>query len=437
MSKVEPRHKALIGSFVGTSLEWYDFFLYGSAAALIFPHIFFKTGDPVVATLLSLSTFGIAYVVRPLGAVIFGTIGDRVGRRQALMITLVMMGAGTAAVGLVPSYSTIGVAAPILLVLVRLVQGLSAGGEWGGAVLLSIEHAEPNRRGFYGAVVQMASPVGLLLSSGALLLVNQLPSDVFLSWGWRIPFLAGGILAIIGIVIRMKAEESPEFLQVQEKNATSRAPVLATIRKNPGQIIAVAGGYVGLGTVFYVAIVFAPGVQSSAFGLTRGDILVMSTLFAAMLLMVEPVMGLLVDRVGARKVFMGGLIGMLVLIYPWLVLLGTGKFGLSLLGFLVIAIPMGANSAAMALFFAEAFPANVRYSGVSLGYQFGTVIGGSLPPIIAVAIFAESKSLYLVGLYLAVAVVVSVIACALTKKHTAPEMQAEPIGEWQPGGVVS
>ncbi|MGD9528413.1 MAG: MFS transporter, partial [Pseudonocardia sp.] len=260
--------KVAVGTFIGTTIEWYDFFLYGTASALIFSRLFFPTFDPLTGTLLSFATFGVAFVARPIGGVIFGHFGDRLGRKPMLVVTLLMMGLATGFVGLLPTYETIGVAAPILLVLFRLVQGLSAGGEYGGAVLMTVEHADRGRRGFYGSWVQAGSPAGLILANVAFLAVAQLPEAALFSWGWRIPFLASFALVVVGLVIRVALDESPEFAEVKRTTGTEAAPVVVALRNDWRQILLTAGAYVSAGVTVYGAAVFSLSYASTTAGFT-------------------------------------------------------------------------------------------------------------------------------------------------------------------------
>lgn len=418
MNTLTAPRKAILGSFFGTALEWYDFFLYGSVSILVFPHIFFPKGNPAAATLLSLSTFAVSFVVRPIGAAVFGHLGDRFGRRSALIVTLTLMGVATGLIGLVPSYSTWGTLAPVLLVVLRILQGLSAGGEWGGALLMAVENAPKRRRAFYGSLVQVASPVGLVLSNCALLAAGTLSDAAFQSWGWRIPFLAGGALGIVGLIVRLKVDESPEFRRLQATHRVAKVPVFEVVRRHPLQILLTAGSYIGAGTVFYGAIIFGPGIGTGSLGYTRNETLVLTLAFAGVMLVLFPAMGVLSDRVAAKKIVLFGLLGMVATISLWLALFATGSVSKTLIGLVLLAIPFSANFGPLATLFASAFSAEYRYSGVSLGYQLGTVAGGAVPPLIAVAIYAGTSSLQAVGAYFIAAVLLSVLCTAMLRPAT-------------------
>ncbi|MGE3252746.1 MFS transporter [Pseudonocardia sp.] len=404
--------KVAVGTFIGTTIEWYDFFLYGTASALIFSRLFFPTFDPLTGTLLSFATFGVAFVARPIGGVIFGHFGDRLGRKPMLVVTLLMMGLATGFVGLLPTYETIGVAAPILLVLFRLVQGLSAGGEYGGAVLMTVEHAERGRRGFYGSWVQAGSPAGLILANVAFLAVAQLPEAALFSWGWRIPFLASFVLVVVGLVIRVALDESPEFAKVKRTTGTEAAPVVVALRNDWRQILLTAGAYVSAGVTVYGAAVFSLSYASTTAGFTRTEALMFVILGQVLAFVAIPLFGALCDRVGSKPVFLGGVVGMGLLAFPWLWLLDSGSFGLALLGYCLLFIPYSACYGAMASFFASVYETRVGYSGFSMGYQLGTIVGSAFAPIIAAQLLASTGTVAAVGWYLVAAAVVSLVCAA-------------------------
>jgi metabolite-proton symporter len=421
--------KVTLGSFIGTTIEWYDFFLYGTASALIFSKLFFPSYDPLVGTLLSFATFGVAFLARPLGGIIFGHFGDRLGRKPMLVITLMMMGVATGAIGLLPTYETIGVAAPILLVVLRVVQGLSVGGEYGGAVLMTVEHAPPNRRGLYGSWVQSGSPAGLIISNAVFLVItSQVSQEQLLAWAWRIPFLASFILVVVGIVIRLSLEESPAFERVAKAQVES-APLVSVLRNHKKQVLLTAGAYVSTGVAVYLAAVFSLSYGTTKVGFSFSEMLLVVLLGQILAFVLMPTFAHISDRVGHKRVFMIGIVGMGLMAFPWLWLFGTGDFLLALLGFVLLFIPYSATYGTMAALFASVYETRVGYSGLSLGYQLGTVVGSALAPITATALVASTGTIASVGWYMVATAVLSFVATIwLTSAVAAPIRDAGSVG---------
>jgi MFS family permease len=398
MSTAQPR-KAAAASLVGTTLETYDFFIYGTAAALVFNQVFFPALGGLLGTLVSLSTFAVAFLVRPIGGIIIGNLGDKVGRQPMLVLTLVAMGLATLLIAVLPGYDTIGVAAPIILILLRLVQGFALGGELSGATVLTMEHSDPSRRGFFGSWVQAGGPLGLVVANLVFLPIAALPQDDFLSWGWRIPFLMSAVLVVVGYVIRRRVEESPTFEHVKQTGEVDRSPLVTILREHPARILLVAGAVLSVGVTFYMMAVFGLTYTTATLGLPRATIL----LIVLVTMVIDTAMiiawGYLSDRLGRARVFTGGIIGMAVLALPWLLLVSTGQPGLIFLGYLLIAVPHAATQATSALYFAELFTAAVRYSGLAVGYNVGMIAGSAIAPIVAAALIAASGVLA-VGLYM-------------------------------------
>ncbi|WP_328726826.1 MFS transporter [Streptomyces sp. NBC_00259] len=308
--------KVLLSSLIGSTVEWYEFFIYGTAASLVFGDLFFPEFDPLVGTLLSLSTFAIAFVARPVGGVLFGHFGDRLGRKSMLVLTLTLMGGATFALGLLPTYDQVGVAAPVLLVLVRLVQGLSLGGEYGGAVLMSVEHADQRRKGLYGAVVNTGVGWGLLLANLLFLIVTQLPDAAFRTWGWRIPFLLSAVLVGLGLFIRLKVTESPDFQAVKESGEVRRLPVVEVMRKSPGLVVLMCLAYVSTGATFYVLSVFSLAYGEDQVGVDKSTMLGLVLGGTALTIVAVPYFGLLSDRLDRRRILLAGITAMAVLPSP-------------------------------------------------------------------------------------------------------------------------
>jgi MHS family shikimate/dehydroshikimate transporter-like MFS transporter len=387
-------------SMAGTVLEWYDFFLYGFAAVLVFPELFFPAFDPLVSRLAALATFLVGFIARPLGGVVFGHFGDRIGRKAMLIITIAVMGGGSFLIGCVPTYQSIGVAAPILLVVLRFVQGLGLGGEWGGAVLMTVEYSPPDRKGFWGSIVQVGSPAGQALAVtvlfGASLLLSE---DAFLSWGWRVPFLLSAVLLVLGLYIRLKIVETPAFRKIQQEATIVRLPIVEAIRRHPKALLRTLLTYVGGITVpFYITWVYLVGYLTMEVEVNRTSVL-FGVVIANVLLIVATVAGgALSDRVGRRPVCIGSLLLVALFAFPtfWIADLGgpiAAFFAMLLLGF-----PVWFIWGALPAFFSELFPTQIRYSGMSLGAQAATIIGG-LTPIYATAIVPAVGSTWPVSVF--------------------------------------
>ncbi|MBO0875536.1 MAG: MHS family MFS transporter, partial [Pseudonocardia sp.] len=375
--------RVVAASLLGTAIEWYEFFIYGTAAALVFPKVFFPEADQRVGTLLSLSTFAVAFLARPIGGGIFGMLGDRLGRKPVLITTLALMGCSTLAIGLLPSYRSIGLAAPALLVLLRVLQGLSLGGEYGGAVLMSIEHAHPARRGLFGALVNTGAGWGLLLANLAFLLVSGLPESAFLTWGWRIPFLLSVVLLVTCFVVRLRISESPEFANAAALGQTRRAPLREILTRHWALTLLMMLAYTGSGVVFYVGTVYVLSYGTSSLHISRSTMLTLVLLINVLTIVALPAFGAMSDRINRKGIFIAGALAMAALSPVWFALLGTGTFAWMLLGFVLLFLPYSANYGVMPTFFAQAFPPAVRYSGLSLGYTLGTVISSAVAPLIA------------------------------------------------------
>ncbi|MFT4393490.1 MFS transporter [Gordonia lacunae] len=408
---VESRtRKAATASLIGSALEWYDFFLYGTAAALVFGPLFFTGDDSLVGTLAAFGTFAIGFIARPFGGVIFGHFGDRVGRKSMLVITLMMMGVCTALIGLLPTHAQIGVWAPILLVILRVIQGIAVGGEWGGAVLLISENAPPSRRGFFSAFSQVGVTLGFILSSSVFALVNLLPEDEFLSWGWRIPFLLGLVLMIAGLVIRMKVQETPVFEELQAEDDRVRYPALEAIKTQRRSILVTVGARMAENGGSYIFAVF-----SLAYGvhIGVGSGVILTAIIVANILETFTMVGFaaLSDRIGRRPVYLIGAVGVIIWAAPFFLLINTKNTALIWLAIIVaISICHSAMIGTQPSFFSELFTGKVRYSGLSIGHEVAAIFAGGVAPLIATGLLAWSGTYWPIAVYLALFGVLSTVA---------------------------
>ena len=406
--------KVAFASLIGTSIEWYDFFLYGTAAALVFNRLFFPKFDPLVGTLLAFTTYTIGFVARPIAGVIFGHFGDRIGRKQMLYITLLFMGVSSTLIGLLPTYNQVGIWAPILLTLMRICQGIGLGGEWGGAVLMAVEHAPAHRRGFFGSFPQTGVMVGGLLSVFAFWMAARLPDAQFISWGWRLPFLFSIVLVVIGIWVRMAIAESPAFERIKAQKAEEKMPVMVALKEHPRNLLVAMGMRFAENGLYYIITVFSLSYAVTVLKMNRASLLPGLTISYAIGLASIPFYGWISDKVGRRAVYMWGACVCGILSFPFFWMLNKAP-GNVMWGWLAIILIGQLGHAAMygpqASFFAELFPAKVRYSGASLGYQFASIFAGgmALPVATALVAWADNKT-WPVSLYMISFVLITIVA---------------------------
>ena len=434
--------KVALTSLAASSIEWYDFFIYGTAAALVFPKLFFaSTLPPAVAQLAAFSTFAVGFIARPVGGVIFGHFGDRLGRKKALVTALLMMGLATSTIGLLPSYASIGVAAPLLLILLRFIQGLAVGGQWGGAVLLAVENAPPEQRGFFGSFAQMGVPAGVVLANLIFLVMSTaIAPESFLTWAWRVPFLLSMVLVGLGLYVQLKLEDTADFqalqaLEARQQEAAAKAlaaekgvsldkakamlraergsPILKVIAKHPKQILLAAGSFVAANGTFYIMVTYVIAYATKTLHVPRPTILwavLLGSLISAPFL---PLLAGLSDRIGRRSVFMAGAVLAGLWSFPFFHLLDAGTFPMMLLaiavGLICNAVMYGPQAALMT----ELFSTEFRYSGASLGYQLGAICGGGFAPMIAEALLDHYKSSTAISAYMALLCLISLVSVAL------------------------
>ena len=408
-----------VASMIGTTIEWYDF-LYGTAAALIFNRLFFPTFDPLVGTLASFGTYTVGFVARPIGGIVIGHYGDRIGRKSMLVLTLLIMGVATFGIGLLPTYAQVGPWAAVSLVVLRLAQGFAVGGEWGGAVLMAVEHAPAGRRGFYGSWPQLGVPAGLLLSTAVFAQFARLPEDQFLSWGWRVPFLLSLLLVGVGLIIRLQIQETPAFTRLKTARTEARRPIIELLRSQRKEVLLAMGARLAENGAFYIYTVFVLVYGTQKVGLDRQTVLNGVLIAAACALVAIPVCGALSDRLGRRPVYLFGASVTALFAYPLFWLLDTGSTILVWLALVVALVfahsPMYGPQAA---FFAELFGTRVRYSGASLGSQFSSVIAGGLSPFIATALLPYGRGAlasYIIAM--ALVTIVAVLMASETRHHT-------------------
>src|SRR5215813_2920129 len=418
------RLRAVAASTVGTTIEWYDFFLYGTAAALVFPDLFFPGSSPYAGLLLSFGTQAVGFAARPVGAAIFGHYGDRIGRKATLVWTLMLMGIATFLMGLLPGRATWGIAAPIALIVLRILQGIGVGGEWGGSVLLSMEWGSQRRRGFTASWPQVGVPLGLLLSTGMVKLMSGVTSDAqFESWGWRVPFLISIVLVGIGLYVRLRVLESPAFSQVKRENAVVRLPILQVLKEQPREVITSALIRMSEQAPFYIFVTFVLTYGTDHLGLSRDSLLNDTLVAAAIGLFSVPFYGFLSDLIGRRLMYGIGIVCLALYAFPYFGLLNTKVAGLVLLAIVLSLVFHDMQYGPQAALIAESFGPNVRYSGAGLGYQLASVIAGGPAPLIAAAILSSTGSSTWISWYLVGCAVIAMIALLLLPRRP---VQAAP-----------
>lgn len=419
--------RSALGSLIGTSIEWYDYFLYGTAAAVVFSPLFFPDIDPIMGLLASFGTFAVGFLARPVGGFVAGHVGDRIGRKIMLVASLLIMGIATTLIGVLPTFDQIGYWAPILLLILRLIQGFGAGAEWGGAALMSVEHATKNRRGFYGSFTQIGVPVGMLMATGAFTLMRSLTgSEAFMAWGWRIPFLASAVLVVVGFVVRSALEDPPQFQKMKAENTVSANPIGDVYRNEKRNLWLATGMRVSQNAVYYLYTVFAISYIGRSLGNESNVTLIAVMISSALGILSTPLWAILSDKIGRRKLYIFGSVGSGLFMTPFFLLADTGNPIL-----IIVAMLIGVNFfhdamyGPQAAYFSELFSTGVRYSGASISYSLGSVFGGGFSPLIATALLAVGGgSPWLIIIYFCLLSAITAI-CA----YLAPETNLRDIDD--------
>jgi metabolite-proton symporter len=420
--------KVLASTLVGTSIEWYDFFIYAQAAGLVLAPLFLAPvaeSNPTLAQVLAFATIGISFLFRPLGAIVAGYLGDRLGRKKMLVFTLMLMGLSTSLIGLLPTYAQIGIAAPILLILLRILQGFSAGGEWGGAALMAVEHAPTNRRGFFGAFPQIGVPIGMILATSTLwVLTSNMSPEAFMAWGWRIPFLLSIVLIAVGYLIRRSVEESPVFEDLQRRRKESSAPLRELLKTHKKSVLLTAIIFIGNNAAGYLLIAFFATYAVAVLEMDRPTVLLATTLASFGWLVFTLWGGRISDRLGRGRTVQIGYTFLALWAVPMWFLIDTGDIVWYFVALFVMTFGLGLSYGPQASLYAEMFPANVRYSGVSIGYALGAILGGAFAPMIAEALLGATGQSWMIGVYIAVAALVSLVGVSLVKETKGVDLRA-------------
>jgi MFS family permease len=412
--------RAAFASMIGTTIEWYDFFIYNTAAALIFGTLFFPSASPGISTVVALATYGVGYVARPIGTLIFSHYGDRIGRKKSLVVTLLLMGFATLFVGVLPTYATIGFWAPALLVLLRALQGIAAAGEWGGAALMSIEHAPRGRKTLFGTFVQLGSPCGSLFASLAFLAVTlSFSPEEFKAWAWRIPFLFSALLIVVGLWVRLSVSETPEFQEVKRQNQQVDRPLVELLKNHPRELLLAIGiNFMGASGVFIV-LVYMQLVYAKQMGFTQSQTLLAGVVFSLSSIITFPLWGVLADRIGRRRVALTGTLYTMALAYPMFWMVGSGNLMLFLMAAPICYLGASCTYAVSAAMTARLFPANVRYSGISLGYVAASIIGaGPAPAVSAWMVLKSGGAVWPVPAYLMGMACVTLVSLLISKSFS-------------------
>lgn len=402
-----------LASLVGSSIEWFDYFLYATVAGLVFNQVFFVSEDPTVGLLLSYASLALAFFIRPFGGIIFSHIGDKIGRKKTLIMTLSLMGGATFLMGVLPTYQAIGVAAPILLVSLRLIQGLGIGGEWGGALLLAYEYAPPEKRGLYGSIPQMGVTIGMFLGTGALTFITSVISiDAFVSWGWRVPFILSAFLVLFGFWIRKGIDETPDFKNLKESGEVVKVPLFETLKTHWREVLIAIGAKVVETAPFYIFGTFVISYATTQLDFTYVEALIAVMVATVVTTVLIPIMGSLSDKIGRKKMYIYGVLAMFIYAFPYFLLLHQGTFITLLISTVIgLGVIWAPITAVLGTMFSEIFDAKVRYTGITLGYQIGAALAGGTAPLVATALLLEFNNSWIpIALYIMLTAIISLIS---------------------------
>ncbi|WGM22421.1 MFS transporter [Paenarthrobacter sp. OM7] len=433
------QRRVAFATIVGTTIEWYDFFIYATAAGLVFAQVFFAPAGESIGLLLAFASVGISFLFRPLGAFLAGHFGDRIGRRPMLVLTLILMGAATTLIGILPTYETAGILAPVMLLLLRILQGISAGGEWGGAVLMAVEHAPRNGRGRAGAFPQLGVPLGMLLASGVTAVMTGWvsPGTAFIEWGWRVPFLLSIVLIAVGYMVRRAVDESPVFQEIATKKQQTKVPAAELFRKHWLLVLLAALVFAGNNAAGYMATGgFIPSYATSQVGLDRTDVLLAITFAAAMWFLFTLLSGYLADKIGRKRTYLIGFGSQALMVFPLFWLIDTGSLPMLYLALGLFTIGLGLSYGPQAAWYSEIFPASVRFSGVSISYAIGAILGGAFAPTIAQALIQSTGSSAAVSLYLLGMTILSVIAVLILRDRPGIDLSINNQAEQEVGATI-
>ncbi|WP_336663672.1 MFS transporter [Kurthia gibsonii] len=412
MDKKQER-RIWLASLVGSSIEWFDYFLYATVAGLVFNQVFFVSEDPTVGLLLSYASLALAFFIRPFGGIIFSHIGDKIGRKKTLIMTLSLMGGATFLMGVLPTYQAIGVAAPILLVSLRLIQGLGIGGEWGGALLLAYEYAPPEKRGLYGSIPQMGVTIGMFLGTGALTFITSVISiDAFVSWGWRVPFILSAFLVLFGFWIRKGIDETPDFKNLKESGEVVKLPLFETLKTHWREVLIAIGAKVVETAPFYIFGTFVISYATTQLDFTYVEALIAVMVATVVTTVLIPIMGSLSDKIGRKKMYIYGVLAMFIYAFPYFLLLHQGTFITLLISTVIgLGVIWAPITAVLGTMFSEIFDAKVRYTGITLGYQIGAALAGGTAPLVATALLLEFNNSWIpIALYIMLTAIISLIS---------------------------